>query len=126
MCPVPASAEHLAVQGQVVVPIRVAVAQPRADNPVEVIGVEGGEQVGEGVGTRHVPVAEAEGVTEFVPTEATELGDGGETGVADEGGLQGQGDQGDEPVGAAFRVSWVGQLGEAVEQGWGGHRCLQA
>jgi hypothetical protein len=120
--PVPAAADHLPVEGDVVVPVRVAVGQPVADEAVQVVGVEGGEQVGEGVGTRHLAVAEAEGVPESVPAEAAELGDGGQAGVPGEGGDEGEGDERHERVRAAFRVSRVGQLGQAVEQGWNGHR----
>jgi hypothetical protein len=120
--PVPAPTEDLAVERQVVVPVRVAVGQPVPDEAVQVIGIQGGEQVGEGVGTRHVPVPEAEGVTQWVPAEASELGDGGPAGVPGQGGDHCQRDERHEWAGDPPRVAGVSQLGQAIEQRRGGHR----
>ena len=83
------AAEDLAVEGDVVPAVGVAVGQPVADDPVQVARIEDGEQVGERVGAGHVAVAEAEGVTEVVLAEAAERGDGGDARVAGRDGHQG-------------------------------------
>ena len=116
------SAEDLAVEGDVVPAVGVPVGQPVAEDPVQVVGVEGGEQIREGVGTRHVAVAEAEGVAQAVPAEASELGDGGDRGVAGQGGHQGQREQRHQRILPTVPGSRVGQFGQAVEQREGGHQ----
>lgn len=88
--PVAAAAEDLAVDGHVLPAAAVAAGQPLAEQRVEAVGVEAAQQLGEGVGARHLAASEAQGVAEAVAAESPELGDGGEAGLAGEDGDEGE------------------------------------
>nr|WP_238602789.1 hypothetical protein [Fimbriiglobus ruber] len=99
--------ERLAVQGDVVPPVGVTVGQPRPDDPVEVVGIQGSQDQGQGGGRRNPPAPKSEGVPEPVLTEPTELGDGGQTRVPGEDSDHAQSQDRDQRVAKTPRIPRV-------------------
>ena len=124
---VAAAAEDLAVDGDVLPAAAVASGEPLADRRVEAVGVEVAEELGQGVGARHLAASEAQGVAEAVAAEPAELGDGGEAGLAGEDGDEGEAEECREGVLSSVAAAGVGQVGEEFEEraghardsGWG-------
>jgi hypothetical protein len=77
-----------------------------------VVRVEGGELVGEGDGTRHLAVAETAGMSQLLPNWAMAVRLMCPASVA----ARARGDERHGRGGAAFRLSGVGQLGEASKR----------
>src|SRR5262249_33874173 len=85
--------------------------------------VEAAQQGREGGGANGGPAGEAQRVSQGQAVVAAELGDGGGPPAAAE---DGEGEDGGQGVGPAVAAARVGQLGEDLEQGQGGHGGLRS
>jgi hypothetical protein len=110
------AAQRLAVEGQVLVAGSLG-GRPGAQLPLQGVGIDAAQDLGEGTLTGSGRVSEAEGGSLRRGEVASELGDSLEAAEAAENGGRDEVENGGQAVPLALVVAWVGELGEVLGQG---------